>query len=173
MKVCLRVLAITAALVVVVNCGDPPKDAAPKIDVTRAQAEAGDASSQLLMALVASDGGNGGPKDPVQACKWFRLAADQGYANAQYMLGRSYVLGEGLQINYVEGYKWVFLAAAQNEQTAVKFRDALKEELTSGQIAEAIVLAREWNRIYRNTNSKGPMDIINGADLIEKTNPQK
>ena len=34
--------------------------------------------------------GNGVPQDYAKAVKWYRLAADQGYADAQYNLGVMY-----------------------------------------------------------------------------------
>ena len=51
------------------------------------------------------------PKDGAEAEKWFRLAADQGYAPAQYNLGVMYTNGWGVPQNYDEATKWHALAA--------------------------------------------------------------
>jgi TPR repeat protein len=67
-----------------------------------------------------------------------------GYASAQYNLGRRYALGQGVPQNYVLGYKWFNLAAAQGIQEAVKWRDTIVQHMTSAQIAEAQNLARDW-----------------------------
>ena len=55
--------------------------------------------------------GQGVPKDGAEAEKWFRLAADQGYAPAQYNLGVMYTNGWGVPQNYDEATKWHALAA--------------------------------------------------------------
>ena len=49
-------------------------------------ADQGDAVAQTLLGSMYADG-QGVPKDDAQAVKWYRLAADQGYAMAQVNLG--------------------------------------------------------------------------------------
>jgi TPR repeat protein len=48
-----------------------------------------------------------------EALKWFRLAADQGLADAQNSLGVMYHNGRGVPQNYAEAVKWYRLAADQ------------------------------------------------------------
>ena len=55
----------------------------------------------------------GVPQDYEEAVKWYRLAAEQGYANAQYNLGLMYDNGEGVPQDYAEAVKWYRLAAEQ------------------------------------------------------------
>ena len=50
--------------------------------------------------------------------KWFRLAADQGDASAQYNLGFMYADGRGVPQNYAEALKWYRLAADQGHASA-------------------------------------------------------
>ena len=45
--------------------------------------------------------------------KWFRLAADQGDAFAQFFLGLKYEFGQGVPQTYAEALKWFRLAAGQ------------------------------------------------------------
>ena len=45
--------------------------------------------------------------------KWFRLAALQGDAEAQFALGLMYNTGQGITQDYKEALKWYRLAAAQ------------------------------------------------------------
>ena len=45
--------------------------------------------------------------------EWFRLAAEQGDADAQYNLGWMYSEGEGVAQDYKEAVKWYRLAAEQ------------------------------------------------------------
>ena len=50
--------------------------------------------------------------------KWFRLAAGQGNADAQYSLALMYITGPGGQRDYAEAVKWYRLAAEQGDASA-------------------------------------------------------
>jgi len=50
--------------------------------------------------------------------KWYRLAAAQGYATAEYSLGAAYEKGQGVPQDYQEAVKWYRLAAAQGNELA-------------------------------------------------------
>ena len=50
--------------------------------------------------------------------KWSRLAAEQGHAAAQSMLGVVYATGRGVPQDYVEAVKWTRLAAEQGSAPA-------------------------------------------------------
>ena len=93
-------------------------------------------------------GGRGVPQNETEAVRWFRLAADQGHAGAQYNLGVSYRDGRGVPQDRVAAHMWLSLAAAQtsaaDRDTDVEARDAVAEEMTAEQVAEAQRLAREW-----------------------------
>jgi uncharacterized protein len=56
--------------------------------------------------------------DYVEAAKWYRLAADQGHALAQYNLGLMHDNGEGVPENDAEAVKWYRRAAAQGNAKA-------------------------------------------------------
>ena len=58
--------------------------------------------------------GEGVAKDQVEAVKWFRKAAEQNFAEAQYNLGVCYYAGEGVAKDQVEAVKWYRKAAEQN-----------------------------------------------------------
>jgi TPR repeat protein len=62
--------------------------------------------------------GRGVPRDDVEAAKWFRLAADQGDATAQFNLGVMYAEGQGVAQDYGEAMKWYRLAADQRHAQA-------------------------------------------------------
>jgi uncharacterized protein len=87
--------------------------------------------------------GKGLPKNYAEAIKWFRLAADQGFAIAQYDLGLMYANGLGPQ-DYVQAHMWLSLSAAQDTQDAGKNREIVERYMTATQIAEARKLARDW-----------------------------
>jgi TPR repeat protein len=59
--------------------------------------------------------------DKAESLKWYRLAAAQGNANAQFNLGAAYSKGEGVSIDKVEGLKWIKLAAENGSQEAISF----------------------------------------------------
>ena len=48
-----------------------------------------------------------------EAVKWFRKAADQGFAPAQYNLGTSYYYGDGVEQDLPMAAKWYRKAADQ------------------------------------------------------------
>jgi TPR repeat protein len=83
-------------------------------------------------------------QDDTEAAKWFRLAADQGYAKAQNNLGALYARGQGVPRDYIQAYMWFALSAAQGNPPAAKNRDAAAALMTAAQIAEAKTLVREW-----------------------------
>ena len=50
--------------------------------------------------------------------KWYRKAAEQGNAAAQYNLGYCYQYGQGVEQNYQEAVKWYRKAAEQGNAAA-------------------------------------------------------
>ena len=95
--------------------------------------------------------GQGVPQSYAEAMKWYRLAAEQGHAWAQFRLGMMYREGRGAPPDFVQAYMWLNLAASQfptsqtdNRDSAIKNRDRAASKLTPAQIAEAQMLAREW-----------------------------
>jgi hypothetical protein len=87
--------------------------------------------------------GKGVPQDYAEAVKWYKLAAAQGNAYAQYNLGAMYELGQGVPMDDVRAHMWLNLAAAKGEADAVKGRDIVASKMTPQQMAEAQKLARE------------------------------
>ena len=88
--------------------------------------------------------GQGVPRDDEAAVRWYRQAADQGHASAQFNLGVSYDEGQGVPRDYIEAYMWLSLAAAQANDKAARNLDRLEKGMTPGQIAAAQELARNW-----------------------------
>ena len=65
--------------------------------------------------------GYGVPRNYIEAIKWYKKAADQGNADAQYELGYMYDLGLGELIqSYIEARKWYRFAADQGHMGAKK-----------------------------------------------------
>jgi hypothetical protein len=61
--------------------------------------------------------GLGVPQDFQEAAKWYRLAAEQGFVDAQF-LGRIYAEGRGVPQDFQEAAKWYCLAAEQGDAAA-------------------------------------------------------
>jgi TPR repeat protein len=53
-----------------------------------------------------------------EAVKWYRKAAEKGYADAQFSLGQCYRRGEGVPQDYAEAVKWYRKAAEQGDAGA-------------------------------------------------------
>lgn len=75
--------------------------------------------------------------------KWFRRAAEQGLAVAQYNLGVMYGRGLGVPQDDVQAHMWFNLAAARGNETAEKLREEVAARMTPAQIDEGQRLARE------------------------------
>ena len=58
------------------------------------------------------------PEDDVEAVKWYRLAAEQGLAEAQVNLGAMYDNGEGVPEDDAEAARWYRMAAEQGNSQA-------------------------------------------------------
>ncbi len=78
------------------------------------------------------------------AVKWYRRAAEQGDARAQYNLGLLYANGEGVPQDFVQAHLWYSLAATRGDTDAQNNRDIVTKRMTREQIAEAQRLARDW-----------------------------
>ena len=99
------------------------------------------------------DNGQGTPQDYAEAVKWYRLAAEQGHAQALNNLGFMYENGHGVLQDYAEAHKWYNLAASRqtNEESrnrAIKNRDIIAKLMTPAQVAEAQKLAKQWDKAH-------------------------
>ncbi len=113
-------------------------------------ASQGDPDAQYKLCVMA-DNGRGMPQDFQQALQWCRLAADQGQARAMYTLGVHYHTARGVAQDLVHAHLWYNLAAANGDAGGAAWRDRLARDMTSAQVAEAHLLAREW---YANHDFK-------------------
>ena len=98
-------------------------------------AEQGDAAAQFYLGLMYQRGGlmykgtRAVPQDMAEVLKWFRKAAEQGYAEAQYHLGLMHGIGQGVPQDYVQAYTWFSAAAAHGNKKAKTFRNLVAELL--------------------------------------------
>ena len=71
--------------------------------------------------------GKGVPRNKAEAVKWYRKAAEQGFAQAQYNLGVMYYFGEGVSVNSIKAYMWWSLAMEQGNESATENLNIIKE----------------------------------------------
>ena len=89
--------------------------------------------------------GDGVREDDSEAFRWYRLAAEQGYANAQYQVGRMYFMGQGVLSDAAEAFRWNRRAAQQGHAMA---QAALGMAYGLGRgVREDYVLAHMWFNI--------------------------
>jgi S1-C subfamily serine protease len=88
------------------------------INYIKALAEKGDALQQYTLAYCYANGDFMDNKDPVEAVKWYRKTAEQGYEPAQSELGRRYYYGDLVSKDTVEAAKWFRKAAEQGDSSA-------------------------------------------------------
>ncbi len=103
----------------------------------------GDALAQFDLGFMY-ESGRVVPKDDVEAAKWYRKAAGQGFAQAQHSLGVCFTNGEGVPRDEVEAYKWFLLASAKGVESSKEAREQVEERLTPEQRAKGKRLAREF-----------------------------
>lgn len=92
----------------------------------------GDAEAQCEVGVILRTLPKGPPhldlpevgRRQLRAATWFRRAAEQGHAGAQYWLGRAYYLNEGAPEDWSEAWRWLQQSAAQGHSEAVAFLDA-------------------------------------------------
>jgi hypothetical protein len=75
--------------------------------------------------------GQGVSKDKAEAVPWYRWAAEQGYALAQYNLGYMYANGQGIPKDEAEAVRWYRKAVEQDDARATEhIRELLKRSNT-------------------------------------------
>jgi TPR repeat protein len=104
-------------------------------------AESGHVMAQGNLGLMYSTG-DGVGRDDAQAQHWFDRAAAQGYATAQFHLGRrchraSLTLPEGeAREARIEAFKWLQLASAQGHPNAEASRERVNISMSGDDVAE-------------------------------------
>jgi TPR repeat protein len=73
-------------------------------------AEQGQGQARYMLGTMYSFG-EGGPSDPAEAARHYRIAAEAGHAVAAYSLGALYALGRGVPQDYAEAMRWYRRAA--------------------------------------------------------------
>jgi len=158
---------IDAVLLAKANGGDPaaqvavgesyqagkgvPKDLQNAAAWYQKAADKKDIAGELHMAALYRDGGKGFARDMAQAADWYRKAADQGDVEAQATMGTLYSMGQGVQVNYVEAYYWLDLAAAvkgPKQEMYAAHRQMMGEHITVDELDSAQERAAAWKAAH-------------------------
>ena len=120
------------------------------LDVLKQEAENGNPEAQSYLGFRYFHGKDickddeGVPQDYTEAVKWYRKAAEQGHAHAQFCLGECYFFGNGVPNDEKEALKWLRVASEQRNIMAQEFLDAW--HLVSLGIPEDKIERIEWLR---------------------------
>jgi TPR repeat protein len=114
------------------------------------------ADAMNALGYIAEEGGFGVSQDLPQAVKYYRQAALAGNGRGQANLGRMYLAGSGVPKDYIEAYKWFYLASTNGGGFVTHFMDELAgtarygdfkgAPLTADQLKEAVRRAEEIQR---------------------------
>ena len=118
-------LTLLTALTLITSWAGPYEDAlsaeskldyAAVLKISQPHALKGDAWAQKSMGDVYKSG-KVVLQDYAEAVRWYKLAAQQGYAPSQSQLGNMYEKGQGVfKKDYAEALKWYKLSAEQGEE---------------------------------------------------------
>src|SRR5882762_6136971 len=87
--------------------------------LARPKADSSPCNADMQFALAVNyDLGAGETQDDAEAARWYRKAAEQGYALAQFNLAVMYDHGQGVAKNQAEAGKWFRTAADQGDAGA-------------------------------------------------------
>jgi TPR repeat protein len=106
----------------------------------------GDADAQLNLARMYYEG-EGGDRDPRQAVRWAKLAADKGNVAAQAMLGNLLFQGDGVQRQPVIGLMFLTVAserAGEEDQWIRELQEKAFSIASETERRTATALAAEW-----------------------------
>ena len=125
------------------------------------------------------------PKDPVKAVAWYRKAAEQGHAGAQYSLGQMYDNGEGVPEDDVQALEWYRKAAEQGNAGAQYDlgrmydngegvpKDAVQAVAWYRKAAEQGNAGAQFNLGWMYRNGEGvPKDNVQAAEWYRKAAEQ-
>jgi TPR repeat protein len=149
--------ALSAALLYYDGNG-VPKDIPEAIRRIRVLADGGNTGAVNQLGVIYAKGYDAAPPDPVEAAKWYRLAAQAGSPWGQFNLAAALNRGSGVVKDPVEAVKW-FKASA--EQGNVNAQFSLGLAYTRGQgvdpdLREAI----RWYTKAVDQNDNGAMNNL-------------
>jgi uncharacterized protein len=145
-------LAALLSPLLAAQAAEPPRTAPPEPDTRTAlidhltpAAQRGDPQAQYELGALL--------KDPAEAFKWFRKAAEQGQADAQHRLAQAYFWGIGVGSDKAEGIKWYRRAAEQGQVHAQLALGELYHYGGPGLPKDAVEAVRWYRRAAEQNNA--------------------
>src|SRR5690606_29410658 len=106
-------------------------------------ANAGNITALLSLAIAYYEG-NGTAQDLERAYSLGLQAAERGHGSAQYLVGRMYDFGEGVEKDPIEAYKWMSLAARMGHPAAAAYLPDLADVMSQTEVGIAERRAQDW-----------------------------
>jgi len=126
---------------------------AQQLAVIRQAAERNDPVAQTNLGC-AYETGQFGATDYYTAAIWYRKAAEQGTAEAQFHLAKLFYNGRGVIADFVESYKWLILATTLGPPEQRPFfaaqRDWLSHRMDDERRTAGQRQATEWLAQFRS-----------------------
>ncbi len=107
------------------------------------------AYAQYFVARMYADG-RGVDKNPEEAAKWFKKAAEKGVQDAQFRLGGLYERGEGVPQDLEYAYSWYAVSAHIGNAKASAALAATAGKLSKDELTQANKLAQDLIAKYGN-----------------------
>ena len=89
-------------------------------------------------------------KDTAKAVEWFTWSAETGNQYAQYMLGKLYLTGQGMQQDQAQAIAWFSRSAAQGNQYAQFFLERQNDLRPPSVMLAATRLLYHMSRIFED-----------------------
>lgn len=113
-----------------------PPDRPAALAIYRRLAEAGNNFVALRLSAMYFNG-VGVERDPLQAFRWYEMAAEHNYPPAMQNLAVMYSEGAGVPRDYVAAYMWFLGASSRGLANAVKAIELIKPKMTPKEIRDA------------------------------------
>jgi len=127
----------------------------------------GDVDRAIFLGTNYQYGYNGVAKEINTAIKWYKIAKDNGSAEAEYRLGLIYVGGDGVPSNYSQGFKFLIASAKKGYNHAQGEVSSLY--LSGKGVRQNLILAHVWSNI--GTANKDEFSSIIRRRVEEKLSP--
>lgn len=112
-------------------------------------------------------------KDIDKAIEYWNTAADMGNAGAQFNLGAAYARGAGVEVDYIQAYKWIYLANENNDERIWQRTSAARKQLESMMSTEDIAKAKKLIEEYiQEKPSKGADKSVQMTAVNEAVSPE-
>jgi len=83
-----------------------------------------------------------------EAAQWFLQAAEEGDAEAQFLLGRMHYDGNSLSIDNVTAYMWFDIAAENGLPVGMRYRDGIAKRMSDDEVRLARQRAEAWRSAH-------------------------